>query len=607
MTLTDPTPARRAERLFATHAPALLRYVRRRDPSIADDVVAEVFATAWRRIDEIPHDAEFGWLRGTADHVMRNHWRARRRSAALVDAIGPTISEAADPIEPPVVGEALRALGDRDRALLTMTGWEGLTAPEAAERLGISPGTARNVLVRARRDFAAHLAAAGIVIACAVAALLFVRSAPDRAVVTRTAEAIQRARVVRQALAVRVPGEAAPTAVAVVDDRVSGRRTVRLPGGVHASAPRGGALRIDRRADLGASERRTAARRYAQTLAALDATAPDRVARLLSDAGVGASATTRFGGRLARRVSGPVVVGTARWEVEVLVDARAARPLRARARLARAGTDWTTISVRHWQLAGVLPRATASVTPAATPATRAPSAPRGSAPAGRGTVASAPAIKQSQRAARNARRLTRAAERAGTAPYAPYAGSTGAILHLRTALAPVAPGARVRGRYELWVELGHGRRVRQVRTTVDGDARTRTDRQSSPTALIELRGATAPVLSVRCPDRADVAADEWARRTITTIDTARRQRSAYRAGPLIAGEPTIVVPGIHWTSSDYPATLYLSAGAGEIIGVDDGTGPRQVLTWEVLPAGGPADPLEPRIPRDVVATGPRGC
>jgi RNA polymerase sigma-70 factor (ECF subfamily) len=607
---TDSTASRRAERLFATHASTLLGYARRRDPSIADDVVAEVFAIAWRRIDDIPHEAELAWLRATADHVMRNHWRARRRSAALVDAIGPTVSDAAAPIEPPVVGEALGALNDRDRALLTMTGWEGLSAPEAAERLGISAGTARNGLVRARRDFAARLAAAGIVVACAIGAVLFVRSAPEREVVTptvaRTAHAIERARTVRQVLHVQAPGESSATPVVVEDDRATGRRTVRLPGGRIAQATRGSRLQLSVRDGAAPGERRADLRRYGRQLAALDVASPDRVAEVLASDPSRAARVVRYGDRLARAVSGVVTVGGRRWSIEVLVDARAPRPLRARVRPSGSPVQWTTIAVRGWQLAGVLPPS-----PAAAPRPAAAGGRTGSGAArdSRRTPAAsgASAAAQSPRSAQNAQRLAAATQRSGTVPYAPYAGRTGAILHIRTALAALAPGSTLRGRHELWVELGGGERARQIRAVSDGEARQRTELQWTPTGLTELRGGSRPVLSVRCRDSAEPAASEWARRTIAAVQQGARERSTLPPGPVIDGVATVTVPGVRWVSSDFPATLYLSASSGEVVGVDEGAGPQPVLSWELIPAGGPADPLEPRIPRDVVAVGSRRC
>jgi DNA-directed RNA polymerase specialized sigma24 family protein len=48
-----------------------------------NDVVAEVFLVAWRRIDEAPESREMLWLYGIAKNVIRNAHRARHRQERL--------------------------------------------------------------------------------------------------------------------------------------------------------------------------------------------------------------------------------------------------------------------------------------------------------------------------------------------------------------------------------------------------------------------------------------------------------------------------------------------------------------------------------------------
>jgi RNA polymerase sigma-70 factor (ECF subfamily) len=180
----------RIERLFHEHAAAVRARVRRVDAALADDVVSETFATALRRHDAIPAGAERAWLFVVSDHLLRNQQRGRRRATALTDALRPHTRTAQAPAEPPAVGAALSALPDRERALLTMTALEGLSATEAADRLGISSGTALNTMVRARRQLRVKLAALGIVIASLAFGIVFAEGAQARVnqpVVTVTA------------------------------------------------------------------------------------------------------------------------------------------------------------------------------------------------------------------------------------------------------------------------------------------------------------------------------------------------------------------------------------------------------------------------------------
>ena len=52
--------------------------LRRAARSDADDLTADVFATAWRRRDDIPEGAELPWLYRTAGFVVANHHRKHR-------------------------------------------------------------------------------------------------------------------------------------------------------------------------------------------------------------------------------------------------------------------------------------------------------------------------------------------------------------------------------------------------------------------------------------------------------------------------------------------------------------------------------------------------
>ena len=71
------------EQLFNAHYWAVRGYVLRRSPSgAAEDVVAETFLVAWRRLDDIGEDP-LPWLLGVARRVMANQHRAERRRGAL--------------------------------------------------------------------------------------------------------------------------------------------------------------------------------------------------------------------------------------------------------------------------------------------------------------------------------------------------------------------------------------------------------------------------------------------------------------------------------------------------------------------------------------------
>jgi RNA polymerase sigma-70 factor, ECF subfamily len=146
---------RRFNRFHDEHFEAVRRYAWRRDPATADDVVAETFVVAWRRLDEIPCDAR-GWLIGVARHVRLNLVRSQRRQQALTAQLPreaePDLADAAlpAPISEPLQ-EALRALSPLDREVLLLSAWDALDRSEIAVALGCSKAAVSVRLHRARR------------------------------------------------------------------------------------------------------------------------------------------------------------------------------------------------------------------------------------------------------------------------------------------------------------------------------------------------------------------------------------------------------------------------------------------------------------------------
>jgi RNA polymerase sigma-70 factor (ECF subfamily) len=150
----------RFDALFESYSSDIVAYCRWRAASTSDaqDAVAEVFLAAWRRLDEVPEgDAARVWLYATARRVIANLRRSNRRRAALQDRLsreaGPVSQETAPELD--AVHEALGRLGARDREVLLLAEWEGLSPAQIASVLGCLTVTARGRLHRARRRFRA--------------------------------------------------------------------------------------------------------------------------------------------------------------------------------------------------------------------------------------------------------------------------------------------------------------------------------------------------------------------------------------------------------------------------------------------------------------------
>jgi RNA polymerase sigma-70 factor (ECF subfamily) len=142
--------------LYDEHFEAVRRYVWRREPAIADDVVAETFLVAWRRLDDVPAEAR-GWLIGVARNVRLNSRRGAQRQRAVTDRLWVTADFAAedDSHATDIVHSALAALSPRDREVLLLAVWDDLDRAASAEVLGCSKANVSLRLHRALRRFAA--------------------------------------------------------------------------------------------------------------------------------------------------------------------------------------------------------------------------------------------------------------------------------------------------------------------------------------------------------------------------------------------------------------------------------------------------------------------
>ncbi len=172
----SPPPDHRFRVLFDLTYERMVAYARRRVPAAdVDDVVAEVYATAWRRFDDFTADEArdpVPWLYGVAHNVVRATHRADGRRRRLVDRIGSVrdgggADEGADDIAPERaairhddasrVRAALASLPESDQEVLRLAVWDGLSHDTIGELLGVRTGTVTVRLHRARNRLARAL------------------------------------------------------------------------------------------------------------------------------------------------------------------------------------------------------------------------------------------------------------------------------------------------------------------------------------------------------------------------------------------------------------------------------------------------------------------
>jgi RNA polymerase sigma-70 factor (ECF subfamily) len=161
MTVANDERTRRFDALFRERSPDVIAYCRwrARSHSDAQDAVAEVFLTAWRRLDDVPQgDAARVWLYATARRVMANQWRAIHRRAQLRERLSSMSvnlhnDESVPDPATELVHAALLRLRPHDQEVLLLAEWESLSPAEIATVMRCSGVTARGRLHRARRRF----------------------------------------------------------------------------------------------------------------------------------------------------------------------------------------------------------------------------------------------------------------------------------------------------------------------------------------------------------------------------------------------------------------------------------------------------------------------
>ncbi len=155
----DPAREARFNEIYEQNFEAVRRYVWRRGPLLADDVTAEVFLVAWRRLDHVPANA-LPWLISVARNALLNERRRARRQTAVQGRLAaePGYSESTpNAVASDLVEAALAALPERDREVLLLSVWEDLDRAAIAQALGCSKANVSVRLHRARHRFAEEL------------------------------------------------------------------------------------------------------------------------------------------------------------------------------------------------------------------------------------------------------------------------------------------------------------------------------------------------------------------------------------------------------------------------------------------------------------------
>jgi RNA polymerase sigma-70 factor, ECF subfamily len=149
----------RFEQIYAEHREAVRAYVRRRAPeAVVDDVVSEIFVVCLRKLDRVPPEP-LPWLYAVARKMLANE----RRKRARVSPSEIRLVVEPEPVGDGVLAAAFNRLAEKDREVLRLIAWDGLSLADAATVLGCSGVACRVRYHRAKSRLASRLDAAASV------------------------------------------------------------------------------------------------------------------------------------------------------------------------------------------------------------------------------------------------------------------------------------------------------------------------------------------------------------------------------------------------------------------------------------------------------------
>ena len=152
--------------LYRRHTPRLLQFALRLlggDETEAEDVVQDTWIKAVEKLETFRWESELStWLHAIALNVSREALRRRggRREVEWPEDDVPAAAPPPEHLEPVDLERAIAALPSGYRTVLVMHDVEGHTHEAIAEQLGVTPGTTKSQLFRARRAVRALLAPA---------------------------------------------------------------------------------------------------------------------------------------------------------------------------------------------------------------------------------------------------------------------------------------------------------------------------------------------------------------------------------------------------------------------------------------------------------------
>lgn len=148
--------------LLEHYQPTISKQMRRfsRDPDLVETLVHDVFVEAFMSLESFTGRSPFEhWLRKVAVRVGYRHWKTEARDKRRLAQLRDTHKLAPQFFEAPTAAidaheqlhTVLALLGPRDRLVLTLLYWDGLSVAEAAQLAGWTQTMVKVQAHRARR------------------------------------------------------------------------------------------------------------------------------------------------------------------------------------------------------------------------------------------------------------------------------------------------------------------------------------------------------------------------------------------------------------------------------------------------------------------------
>ncbi len=151
------------ERLYRRHVTRIHSLARRMSsPDLADDLTQEIFVRAWEKLPSFAGRSSFGtWLHRLAvNHVLTRRRRTRLERAWFIDDDAPIAAAPASTPRPGLamdIEAAMTRLPEGARQIFVLYDVEGWTHEEIAKQMGITTGTSKSQLSRARATLRRYL------------------------------------------------------------------------------------------------------------------------------------------------------------------------------------------------------------------------------------------------------------------------------------------------------------------------------------------------------------------------------------------------------------------------------------------------------------------